>query len=70
MARKHMNARVEKLLRDGMDNVEILDRIREEFPKLCTTRQQIRSFRYELRRNGENIPTSIQARHRNNTKKK
>jgi hypothetical protein len=58
---------VDKLLRDGLDNVEIRDCMKKRFPTHRVSLQQITSQRYELRRFDKNILTSLQARRRRKT---
>ena len=55
---------VEKLLREGLDNVEIRNRVKKQFPMHRVSLQQITSLRHDLRRGDKSIPTSLEARRR------
>jgi hypothetical protein len=67
MANKHrgeprMYQLAERLIRAGLPNDRVLAQIREQFPKLRTTPEQIRFLRNDLRRTDKSIPTSVDAR--------
>jgi hypothetical protein len=71
LAEPRLYEAVEKLLRERIDNVEILDRVRKLFPIHRPSLQQITSHRHELRRRKEgNVPISLEARQRRKNQSK
>ena len=51
-----------RLIRQGLPNEEVLERVREEFPDASTTMDSVYWYRSAMRRNGENVPTSVEAK--------
>lgn len=50
-----------RLIRQGMPNQQVLEQVREEFPDASTTMDSVSWYRSALRRQGEDVPTSIEA---------
>jgi hypothetical protein len=60
--------RMERLIEEGLCNKQVLAQIKKEFPDHRTRLEQVANERYEMRRVGCDIPTSVQARHRKGSK--
>lgn len=52
----------EEALRRGLTNQEVLALVRERFPEAGTSSASIASYRARLRRDGEDVPTSAEAK--------
>ncbi|MEM7470978.1 MAG: hypothetical protein AAF340_06445 [Pseudomonadota bacterium] len=51
-----------KLIKEGLPNQEVLARVRKEFPDASTTMDSVSWYRSAMRRAGEDVPTSIEAK--------
>ncbi|MEM7710761.1 MAG: hypothetical protein AAF264_08435 [Pseudomonadota bacterium] len=53
-----------RLIREGLANQEVLEQVRHEFPDASTTMDSVSWYRSAMRRAGEDVPTSIEAKRR------
>ena len=53
-----------RLIRDGLPNEAVLQRVLEEYPDASTSLDSVSWYRSALRREGEDVPTSIEAERR------
>ena len=53
-----------RLIREGLPNAEVLERVLAEYPGASTSMDSVSWYRSALRRDGEEVPTSLEAERR------